>query len=99
MVNLSLNELKLVAKFRGIRGFKSMSEVKLLSALNTPNSLEESEKNFDDPKPKTNFSKPRIEKIRKEFIESRHKFFKSKIKEIRKNLNGIENKKNLLHQK
>ena len=99
MVNLSLNELKLVAKFRGIRGFKSMSEVKLLSALNTPKSLEESEKNFDDPKPKTNFSKPRIEKIRKEFIESRHKFSKSKIKEIRKNLNGIENKKNLLHQK
>ena len=37
------------------------------------------EKNFDDTKPKINFSKPRIEKIRKEFNESRHKFSKPKI--------------------
>ena len=37
-------------------------------------------------KTKTNFSKARIEKIRKEFNESRHKFFKSKINEIRRNL-------------
>ena len=36
MVNLSLNELKTIAKFRGIKGFKSISEDELLSALNAP---------------------------------------------------------------
>ena len=33
MLNLSLNELKLVAKSRGIKGYKRMSKEKLLSAL------------------------------------------------------------------
>ena len=64
-VNLSLNELKLVAKFRGIKGCKSMYEDELLSALNKPESLKESEKNFDNTKVKINFSKSRIKEIRK----------------------------------
>ena len=34
MLNLSLNELKLVTKSRGIKGYKRMSEDKVLSALN-----------------------------------------------------------------
>ena len=84
VVNLSLKELKVVAKIRGIKCYKSMSEDELLSTLNAPESLKESEKNFDDTKPKINFSKPRIKKIRKEFNESRHKFFKSKMNKIRK---------------
>ena len=33
MLNLSLNELKLVEKSRGIKGHKSMSKKKILSAL------------------------------------------------------------------
>ena len=33
MLNLSFNELKLVAKSRGIKGYKSMPKVKLLSTL------------------------------------------------------------------
>ena len=33
MLNLSLNELKLVAKSKGIKSYKSMSKEKLLSAL------------------------------------------------------------------
>ena len=41
-----------------------------------------------------NFSKERIEKIRKEFNESRHKFSKLKINEIKKNLYEIESEKN-----
>ena len=44
---------------------------------------------------KINFSKARIEKIRKEFNESKHKFSKSKINEIRKNLYEIGNEENL----
>ena len=95
MLNLSLKELKLIAENRGIKGYKSMSEDRLLSALKASQSLKESEKNFDDTKPKINFSKPRIEKIRKEFNESRHKFSKLKANEIRRNLYEIDNEKNL----
>ena len=45
-------------------------------------------------KPKTRFSKAKIEKIRKEFDELRYKFSKLKIKDVRKNLYEIENEKN-----
>ena len=41
MLNLSPKKLKAIAKMRGIKGYKSMSE-----------SFKESEKNFDDRKPK-----------------------------------------------
>ena len=76
-----------------------MSEDKLLSALKLSESLKESEKNFDDAKPKINFFKPRIEKIRKEFNESRHKFPKLKINEIKRNLCEMENENNLFAPK
>ena len=89
----SLEELKGIAKVlaqkAGIKGYKSMSEYRLLSALILSQPVKESEK------PKINFSKARIEKIRKEFNESRHTFSKSKIKEIRGNLYEIKNKTNL----
>ena len=45
MLNLSLKQLKLVAKSRGIKGYKSMSEERLLSALNE---LVERKSSFDD---------------------------------------------------
>ena len=48
-----------------MKGYESMSEDKILSALNASESLKKSEKNFDDTKPKINFSKSRIEEIRK----------------------------------
>ena len=69
MVNLSLNNSKLIAKLRGSKDYKSMSEDELLSALNAPESLNDCENNFDNTKPKIDFSKSRIEKIRKEFNE------------------------------
>ena len=50
MLNLSLNELKLIAKSRGIKGYKSLSEDRLLSALNVSESKKKSEKNLDDTK-------------------------------------------------
>ena len=98
-LNLSSEELKEIAKLlaekRCIKDYESMSEDRLLSALKASKSLKESEKNFDDTKPKINFSKSRIEKIREKFKESKHKFSKSKIIEIRRNLYEIENKNNL----
>ena len=78
MLKLSLNELKEVAKMRVIKGYKIMSEDELLSTLISSKPVEKSKK------PKINFSKPRTGKIRKEFNESRQKFSKSKINEIRK---------------
>ena len=50
--------MKLIAKNRGIKGCKSMSEDQLLNVLNLSESVKESENNFDD----TNL---RIKKIRK----------------------------------
>ena len=86
MLILSLNELKLIARSRGINDYKSMSKKRLLSALNKSETVNESEKNFDNA---------RTKKIRKGFNELRGRFFKPKIKEIRRNLYEIENKKNL----
>ena len=76
MLNLSLNELKLIAKSRGIKGYKSMSEERLLSSLNESESVKETEKNFDDA---------RIEKIKKDFNELR-----DKTKEIEKKFLRLE---------
>ena len=84
MLNLSLKDLKVITNMRGIKGYKGMSEDELLSALNL------SERNF---------SKARIEKIRKEFNESRRILSKSKLNEIRRNLYEIENEKNLFASK
>ena len=88
-MDLSTKELKAIANMRGIKGYKSMSEDELLSALTSPKPVKKGKKL------KANFSKARIEKIRKEFNESRYKFSKLKIKEIREDLYEIENKKNL----
>ena len=76
-----------------------MSEDRFLSALKESELLKESEKNFNDTKPKTNFSQERIEKIRKEFDESRHKFSKSEINEIRKIFTKSRMDKNLFESK
>ena len=87
-MDLSTKELKAIAKIRGIKGYKSMSEDELLSALTSSKPVKKGKKQ------KTNFSKAQIEKIRKEFNESRYKFSKLKMKEIGKNLYEIENEKN-----
>ena len=80
MLNLSTKELQAIAKIRGIKGYKSMSEDELISVLNSSKPVKKGKKQ------KTNFFKARIEKIRKELNESRLKFSKSKINEIRRNL-------------
>ena len=63
-----------------------MSEERLWSSTYESESVDEIEKNFDDA---------RIERIKKDFNKLRDRFFKSKIKEIRKDLYRMENKNNL----
>ena len=46
MVNLSLNELKLIIKRIGIRGYKSMSKERLSSALSESESIESEKKSW-----------------------------------------------------
>ena len=79
---LSPEELKdiaeLLAQKRGIRDYENMSNDKLLGDLKA-----------SDYKNKT-----RIEKIREEIKKLQHKFYRQELKEIKKNLYEIENKKN-----
>ena len=55
--NLSLNELKEIAKMRRVKGYKSMSKEKLLSALDESESARSGKK----------FNNARIKKIREDF--------------------------------
>ena len=89
MVNLSLNELKLVAKNRGIKGYENMSKERLLSALGE-SELVESQNNFDNEK---------LKKIRKDLNEIRDRFSKPQINEIRINLYDIKKPKNISTEK
>ena len=84
MLNLSQVELKLIAKKRGIKGYKSMSKDDLTKILNET---------------KTSLSKERIKDIKEDFNKLRDRFLKLKIKEIRRNFYEIENKKNLSKSK
>ena len=49
MPNLSLNELKQIAKMRRIKGYKNMSKERLLSVLDESESAK-SKKNLDNAK-------------------------------------------------
>ena len=89
MPNLSLNELKQIAKMRRIKGYKSMYKERLLSAL------DESETAGS----RNNFNNARKKQIREDFNKLRDRFLKPKIKKIRRNLCVIENKKNLSNSK
>ena len=74
---------------RRIKGYKSMSKERLLSALDESESAER----------ESNFNNGRIKKIRESFNKLRDGFLKPKIKEIRRNLYEIENKKNISRSK
>ena len=82
MINLSLNELKLIAKSKNIEDYKSKSENDLIKTLNKP-------------KPKINVSKKKIKEIKKDFSRLVYRFSKSKINEFRRSLYNIKNQKNL----
>ena len=94
MINLSLNELKLVAKNRRITDYEN-NLIKILSEPKTKISL--SQKRIKDINEKFNesrykFSKSKVNKIRRSLygIKKPPKISGSKIKEIEKNLLELE---------
>ena len=82
MINLSLNEWKLIAKSRSVKDYKNESEKDLI-------------KKISQPKPKVNASKNKIKEIKKDFREVRYGFSKSKVNEFRRSLYDIKNLKSL----
>ena len=86
MIDVSLNKLKLIAKNRGMKGYKSMSKNELIKILSKPDA-------------KITFSKIRIKKIRKEISKLRDIFSEPKIKVFRRSVYEIENRKNLRTRK
>ena len=64
MIKFSLEELKITAKFRKVRDYKSKSKDELIKILS-------------ESKAKTNFSEQKIEEIREKKNESRDRFSKS----------------------
>ena len=77
---------------RSIKNYKKMSKERLLSTLDESecNSVKHSEDNFNNA---------RIKRIRENLNKLRDWFLKLKMKEIRRNLYEIENKKNLSESK
>ena len=82
MINLSLDDLKLIAQNRNMQGYENKSEEDLIKML-------------CEPKPKTSITKKRLKEIGKDFGELRHKFSKKEIDKFRKNFDNIKNHKKL----
>ena len=78
MIILSLDELKVIAKKRGIKDYENKSEDDLIKILS-------------EPRTKLKLSKKRIKDIREDFNKLRNTISGSKIKQIRKNLYDIKN--------
>ena len=80
MISLSLNELKLITKSRSFKDYKNKSEEDLTKILS-------------EPKPKTNLSKRKIKKVKKDFSELRYglkNLFTPEIKETEQSLLELE---------
>ena len=82
MVNLSLNELKLIAQHRYISDNENKSEQGLIKALSKP-------------KLKLVINKKKLEEIRKDFYKLRHKFSKKEADKYRKVFYDIKNYRHL----
>ena len=73
MTNLSLNELKVIAKSSSIKEYPKISEEDLIKILS-------------EPKTKINLSKKKIKETTKDFNKLKYRFSKSKINEFRRSL-------------
>ena len=78
MINLSLDELKLVAKNRNIKDYENKSEKDLIKLLSKP-------------KPKIIINKKKLEEIIKDFSDLRHRFSEEEIDKYRKSFYDMKN--------
>ena len=78
MINLSLDELTLIAQNRNIRYYENKSEEDLIKALS-------------ERKPKIRINKKKLQEIRNDFNELRHKFSKKEVDKYRKDFYDIKN--------
>ena len=81
MINLSLDELRLIAQNRDARDYENTSEKDLIKALTKP-------------KPTIRINKKKLKEVRKDFYELRHKF---SIKEVDKYRKAFYDIKNYIH--
>ena len=86
MINLSLDKLKLIAQSRNIGNYENKSEKDLVKALSKPK---------PKPKIKIRINKKKLEEIKNDFNELRHKFSKKEIDKYRKTFYDIKNYKHL----
>ena len=86
MINLSLNELKLIAKSRSIQDYKNKSKEYLTKILS-------------ESKPKISPFKKKIKEIKKDFSELKHEFSKSKVNKFIKSLYNIKIQKKIFAPK
>ena len=84
MINLSLNELKLITHYRNISDYENKSKEDLIKGLSEPK-----------PKPKIGINKKKLKEIRKDFYKLRHKFSKKEADKYRKAFYDIKNYKHL----
>ena len=82
MINLSLDELQLIAQNRNIRDYENKSEKDLIKALS-------------ELKPKIKNDKKKLEEMRKDFNELRQKFSKKEMDKYRKAFHDIKNYRHL----
>ena len=90
MINLSSDELKLIAQSRNISNYENKSQKDLVKALRKPK---------PKPKIKIRINKKKLEEIKKDFNELRHKFSKKEIDKYRKTFYDIKNYKHLSESK
>ena len=92
MINLSSDELKLIAQSINISNYENKSQKDLVKALRKP-------KPKPKPKIKIRINKMKLEEIKKDFNELRHKFSKKEIDKYRKTFYDIKNYKHLSESK
>ena len=86
MINLSLDELRLIAENRNIRDYENKSKKDLIKAISEPKSK---------PKIKIRINKKKLEEIKKDFNELRYKFSKKEIDKQKKAFYDVKNYKDL----
>ena len=102
MINLSFDELRVIAQLRNISDYENKSKEDLIKALRkapkpetkpkpettkpvtTKPETKPKPKPEPEPKVRVKTDKRKLKKLRKEFVELRHKFSKKEIREYRK---------------